>query len=80
MVLPFGIFTGWLIMLFLFFFPTADNFRTERVPSVNFRVQKPEKKAASSPPDVQLTLTLAEVCSPCWGGRILLRVWKLLMK
>ncbi|MXQ86257.1 hypothetical protein E5288_WYG006571 [Bos mutus] len=40
---------------------SADNFRTERVPSVNFRVQKPEKKAASSPPDVQLTLTLAEI-------------------
>lgn len=59
-------FLASLFCLFLLYFPAADIFRTEWLPSVNFRVQKPEKKIASSPSGVQLTLTLTKIPSPCW--------------
>lgn len=48
----------------IFFCPAADILRTERLPGVNFRVQKPEEKIASSLSHVQLTLTLTKIHSP----------------
>lgn len=61
---------GFLASLFCLFllsyFPAADIFRTEWLPSINSRVQKPEKKITPSFSDMQLTLTFTKIRSQCW--------------
>lgn len=57
MFLQRGSFSGWLILplgVIIFFSSSAVILRTEQFSSVNFRVQKPEKKSASFPLGLQL--------------------------